>query len=158
MYENFVERHSFRTFSGDSPKTIRKLCPSTKFPYQEIRWKHVILHNLTYYCQENLARDSFSVSDISSEINLNSADESAVVDHAISKNRIILPRYIVKLCGSLEIIWSAETMTLGPFKSASMGVLSLCFFWVLSLSYVIVVEFLDLTRMNWSLLAMLVYI
>ena len=158
MCENFVERHSFRTFSGDSPKTIRKLCPSTKFPYQEIRWKHVILHNLTYYCQENLARDSFSVSDISSEINLNSADDSAVVDHVISKNRIILPRYIVKLCGSLEIIWSAETMTLEPFKSASMGVLSLCFFWVLSLSYVIAVEFLDLTRMNWSLLAMLVYI
>ena len=86
MCKNFVERHSFRTFSGDSPKTIRKLCPSTKFPYQEIRWKHVILHNLTYYCQENLARDSFSVSDISSEINLNSADESAVVDHAISNN------------------------------------------------------------------------
>ena len=34
---NFVERHSFRKASGESPETLRKLCLSTKFPHQEIR-------------------------------------------------------------------------------------------------------------------------
>ena len=36
-YGNFVERHSFRIVSGDSPETMRKLCLSTKFPHHEIR-------------------------------------------------------------------------------------------------------------------------
>ena len=35
--ENFVERHSFRIDSGESPETMRKLCLSTKFPRHEIR-------------------------------------------------------------------------------------------------------------------------
>ena len=35
---NFVESHSFHIVSGDSPETMRKLCLSTKFPHQEIRW------------------------------------------------------------------------------------------------------------------------
>ena len=34
---NFVERHS------ESPKTLRRLCLSTKFPHHEIRW------NLVFY-------------------------------------------------------------------------------------------------------------
>ena len=34
---NFVERHSFRIVS---PKTMRKLCLSTKFPHQKIRWNY----------------------------------------------------------------------------------------------------------------------
>ena len=34
---NFVEKHSFRIVSGDSPETIRELCLFTKFPHQEIR-------------------------------------------------------------------------------------------------------------------------
>ena len=34
---NFVERHSFRIVSGDSPEAVRKLCLSTNFPHQEIR-------------------------------------------------------------------------------------------------------------------------
>ena len=38
--ENFVERHSFRTISGDSPKTMQKLCLPTKFLHQEIRWNN----------------------------------------------------------------------------------------------------------------------
>ena len=33
----FVEQHSFRIVSGESPKTMRKLCLSTKFRQQEIR-------------------------------------------------------------------------------------------------------------------------
>ena len=33
-----MERHSFRIVSGES----RKLCLSTKFPYQEIRWNYGI--------------------------------------------------------------------------------------------------------------------
>ena len=41
--EKFMERHSFRIISGDSPKTMRKLCLSTKFPHQEIRWNYGIL-------------------------------------------------------------------------------------------------------------------
>ena len=36
-YGNFVERHSFRIVSGDSPETMRKLYLSKKFPHQEIR-------------------------------------------------------------------------------------------------------------------------
>ena len=40
---NFVERHSFRRVSGKSPETLRKLCFSTKFPHQEIRWNYGIL-------------------------------------------------------------------------------------------------------------------
>ena len=34
---NFVERHSFRRVSGDSPEPLQKLCLSTKFTHQEIR-------------------------------------------------------------------------------------------------------------------------
>ena len=33
---NFAERHSFHIVSGDSPKTMRKLYLSAKFPHQEI--------------------------------------------------------------------------------------------------------------------------
>ena len=35
---NFVERRSFRIVLGELYKTMRKLCLSTKFPHQEIRW------------------------------------------------------------------------------------------------------------------------
>ena len=38
----FCERHSFRIVSGESPKTMRELCLSTKSPHQEIRWNYVI--------------------------------------------------------------------------------------------------------------------
>ena len=30
---NFVERHSFRIVSGETPETMRKLCLSTEFPH-----------------------------------------------------------------------------------------------------------------------------
>ena len=30
---------------GDSPETMRKLCISTKFPHQEIRWNFGILRS-----------------------------------------------------------------------------------------------------------------
>ena len=33
---NFVERHNFRIVLAYSPKVMRKLCISTKFPHQEI--------------------------------------------------------------------------------------------------------------------------
>ena len=36
---------------------------------------------------------------VSIEINLNSVDDIAATYHVIFKNRIILPRYVVKLCG-----------------------------------------------------------
>ena len=42
---NFLERHSFRIVSGDSPKTMRKLYLSTKSPHQEIRWSHGIFRS-----------------------------------------------------------------------------------------------------------------
>ena len=35
---NIVERCSFRIVSGESDKTMGKMCLSTKFPHQEIRW------------------------------------------------------------------------------------------------------------------------
>ena len=38
-----METHSFRIVSGDLPETLRKLCVSAKFPYQEIRKKIGIL-------------------------------------------------------------------------------------------------------------------
>ena len=31
-----MERHSFCIVSGDSPKTMQKLCLATKFPHQEL--------------------------------------------------------------------------------------------------------------------------
>ena len=43
---NFVERQSFHTFSSESPKTIRKLCLSTKFPNLEITWDYGILRSI----------------------------------------------------------------------------------------------------------------
>ena len=30
----------------DSPETMRKLCLSAKFPYEEIRWNYGIFHSL----------------------------------------------------------------------------------------------------------------
>ena len=44
---NFVEGHSFRIVLGDSPETMRKLCFSTEFPQQEIRWNYGIFHSDT---------------------------------------------------------------------------------------------------------------
>ena len=35
--ENFVERHSFSSVSGESFETLRKLCLSTKFLHQDMR-------------------------------------------------------------------------------------------------------------------------
>ena len=35
---NLVERYSFCKVLGDSAETMRKLCLSTKFSHQEIRW------------------------------------------------------------------------------------------------------------------------
>ena len=34
---NIVEMYSFRRVSDDSPKTLRKLCVSTKLPHQKVR-------------------------------------------------------------------------------------------------------------------------
>ena len=45
---SFVERHSFRIFSGESLETMRKLCLSTKFPHQEIRRNNDILCSVTH--------------------------------------------------------------------------------------------------------------
>ena len=36
--EYFVEKHSFRIASANSPETMRKLRLSKKLPHQEIRW------------------------------------------------------------------------------------------------------------------------
>ena len=40
---NFKEMYSFHRVSGDSSETLRKLCISTKFSNQEIRWNYGIL-------------------------------------------------------------------------------------------------------------------
>ena len=45
---NFVKRHSFRIVLGNSPKTKQKLCLSTKFSNQEIRWNQGI------FCSDGL--------------------------------------------------------------------------------------------------------
>ena len=45
---NFVERHSFRIVSDETPETMRKLCLSTKFPHQKIRWNYSILPSVNY--------------------------------------------------------------------------------------------------------------
>ena len=42
---NFVQRHSFRIVSGESPETLRKLWLSTKFPHHKIRWNYGILRS-----------------------------------------------------------------------------------------------------------------
>ena len=42
-----MERHSFRIVLGDSPETMQKLCLSTKFPDQKIRWNYGILQIYT---------------------------------------------------------------------------------------------------------------
>ena len=41
--ENVVERHSFSWVSSDSSENLRKLCLSTIFLHQEIRWNFWIL-------------------------------------------------------------------------------------------------------------------
>ena len=35
--------------SGELPETMRKLCLSTKFPHQEIRWNYGILRSDSYF-------------------------------------------------------------------------------------------------------------
>ena len=42
---NFAERHSFHIVSGDSLKTMRKLCLSAKFSHQKIRLNYGIFRN-----------------------------------------------------------------------------------------------------------------
>ena len=40
---NIVETYSFRIVSVESPESMRKLCLSTKFPNQDMRWNSGIL-------------------------------------------------------------------------------------------------------------------
>ena len=42
---NFVKTIGFRRVSGNSPKILRKVCVSTKFLHQEIRWNYGILYS-----------------------------------------------------------------------------------------------------------------
>ena len=63
-YRDFVERHSFVTIfefyiferqvlcekHGESPETMRKLCLSTKFTHEEIRWNYGIFLSVKYKC------------------------------------------------------------------------------------------------------------
>ena len=42
---NFVERRSL-LWKSDTPETMQKLCLSTKFPHQEIRWNYRILRSV----------------------------------------------------------------------------------------------------------------
>ena len=46
---NFVERHSFHRVSSKSPETLQKLCLSTKFLHQKIRWNLDILRSVTFW-------------------------------------------------------------------------------------------------------------
>ena len=48
-FGNFVVKHSFRIVSGESPETMRKLCLSTKFSHQEIRWNNDILRSVLFH-------------------------------------------------------------------------------------------------------------
>ena len=45
---NFLERHTFCIVLGESPETIRKLCLSTKFLHQEIRWNYGIVNSTSF--------------------------------------------------------------------------------------------------------------
>ena len=60
----FVERHSFRIVSGESPKTMRKLCLSTKFRQQEIRWNYDII------CSDSMVALYFSLSPLYNQYNV----------------------------------------------------------------------------------------
>ena len=40
--------HSFHMVSADSPETMQKLCLSTEFPHQEIRWNYDILRRESF--------------------------------------------------------------------------------------------------------------
>ena len=43
---NFVKMHSFVRVSGDTPKTLRKMWVSTKFPHQKNKWNYGILYSI----------------------------------------------------------------------------------------------------------------
>ena len=62
---NFVETHSFCRISGELPKTMWKLCFSTKFMHQEISWNFDIFRSVRsnfliyfnifqYYCKTRI--------------------------------------------------------------------------------------------------------
>ena len=62
---SFVERHSFHIVSSNLPETMWKLCLSTKFPHQEIKWNYGILHSVSRFfiliSQDYLTKDSFFI-------------------------------------------------------------------------------------------------
>ena len=41
-----METHIFRRVSGDLSETLRKLCFSTNFPHQPIKWNNGILRSV----------------------------------------------------------------------------------------------------------------
>ena len=49
---NFLERHSFRILSDESPKTMRKLCFSTKSLHQDIRWNYCFLRSVQHWFKQ----------------------------------------------------------------------------------------------------------
>ena len=60
---NFVEKQSFRMIS-DSPKIMSKLCLSTKFPHQDIRWNYGIFRSEGLYVQRIFSQYSLSITHI----------------------------------------------------------------------------------------------
>ena len=56
---DFVERYGFRIVSGESPKTMQKLCLSKKFSHQEIRWNYGILRKVFYHMKDHEALFAF---------------------------------------------------------------------------------------------------
>ena len=59
---NFLGKHSYCRASGEPPETLRKLCFSTKFLHQEIRWNYGILHSqVTFKYQSSILLWAVSV-------------------------------------------------------------------------------------------------
>ena len=54
---DFLESHSFCILLGESPKTMQKLCLSTTFPQQQIRWNCAIFHSDTKWIRKQYIYD-----------------------------------------------------------------------------------------------------
>ena len=58
-----------RKIPGDSPETLQKLCLSTKFPYQEIRWNYGIFR-CAHLLLSSMQGSTKSCNSLSSELKL----------------------------------------------------------------------------------------
>ena len=85
---NVVETHTFRRVSGESHKTVQKLCVSITLPHHEIRWNNGILRCEFLMGRTTAQKMKFSIRDFFSKCDQIRVSQVFCVSHQLKKSLI----------------------------------------------------------------------